>query len=196
VKKVAAPICVVLAIDSEDIGITQAPGTAEGSGGCFSTNAAVWKNKGHHSQLSLRMKSPLQCFTYKTCSSATACHIRLPSYRRGRDEDRLGRSSRGRASLTTSGRPPNSLPSKPFMAARPSESLLIVTNAKPRRLACFSIGDDFNLSDAPKLFEHMLEVSFSDGERNISNVEFHTVMRLYSIACWRAVLEYRVSNHH
>ena len=131
-KKVAAPICVVLAIDSEDIGITQAPGSAEGSGGCFSTNAAVWKNKGHHSQLSLRMKSPLQCFTYKTCSSATACHIRLPSYRRGRDEDRLGRSSRGRASLTTSGRPPNSLPSKPFMAARPSESLLIVTNAKPR----------------------------------------------------------------
>jgi hypothetical protein len=44
-------------------------------------------------------------------------------------------------------------------------------------LACFSIGDDLNLSDAPKLFEHMLEVSFSDGERNISDVEFHGVMR-------------------
>jgi hypothetical protein len=29
----------------------------------------------------------------------------------------------------------------------------------------------------------MLEVSFSDGERNISNVEFHSVMRLYTIAC-------------
>ena len=82
------------------------------------------------------------------------------------------------------------------MAARPSESLLIVTNAKPRRLACFSIGDDFNLSDAPKLFKDMVEVSFSDGERNISNVEFHSVMGLYAIACCRAVPESRLSNYH
>jgi len=64
------------------------------------------------------------------------------------------------------------------------------------RLACFSIGDDFNLSDAPKLFEHMLEVSFSDSERNISNVELHSVMGLYAIACCRAVPESRVSNYH
>ena len=63
-------------------------------------------------------------------------------------------------------------------------------------LACFSIGYDLNLRDAPKLFEHMLEVSFSDGERNISNVEFHSVMGLYAIACCRAVPESRVSNHH
>jgi len=61
-----------------------------------------------------------------------AASLLLPSYRRGRDQDRAGRSSLGRASLTTSGRPPNSLPSKPFMAARPSASLFIVTNAKPR----------------------------------------------------------------
>src|SRR6516164_5987918 len=52
-------------------------------------------------------------------------------YRRGREEDRPCRSSLGRASLTFSGRPPNSLPSKLLMAARPSASLPIVTNAKP-----------------------------------------------------------------
>jgi hypothetical protein len=53
-----------------------------------------------------------------------------------------------------------------------------------------------NVCDAPKLFEDMLEVSFSDGERNISNVEFHSVMGLYAIAIRRAVPEYRVSNRH
>jgi hypothetical protein len=63
-----------------------------------------------------------------TKGSVTACF----RYRRGRDEDRVGQSSLGRASLTLSGRPPNSLPSKFLMAARPSGSLLIVTNAKPR----------------------------------------------------------------
>jgi len=63
-------------------------------------------------------------------------------------------------------------------------------------LAGFSIGYDFNLRDAPKLFEDMVEVSFSDGERNISNVEFHSVMGLYAIACCRAVPESRVSNYH
>jgi hypothetical protein len=52
-------------------------------------------------------------------------------YRRGREEDRPCRSSLGRASLTFSGRPPNSLPSKLLMAARPSASLPNVTNAKP-----------------------------------------------------------------
>jgi hypothetical protein len=31
-------------------------------------------------------------------------------------------------------------------------------------LACFSIGYDFNLCDASKLFENMLKVSLSDGE--------------------------------
>jgi hypothetical protein len=60
------------------------------------------------------------------------------------------------------------------------------------RLARFSIGYDLNLRDASKLFEHMLEVSFSDGERNISNVEFHSVMGLYAIVCCRAVPESRV----
>jgi hypothetical protein len=53
-------------------------------------------------------------------------------YRRGREEDRGGRSSLGRASLTFSGRPPNVLPSKLLMASRASASSLIVTNAKPR----------------------------------------------------------------
>src|SRR5215831_21398244 len=53
-------------------------------------------------------------------------------YRRRREEDRAGRSSLGRASLTFSGRPPNALPSKLLMAALPSASLPIVTNAKPR----------------------------------------------------------------
>jgi hypothetical protein len=42
----------------------------------------------------------------------------------------------------------------------------------------------------------MLEVSFSDGERNISDVEVHSVVWLYSIASRRAVPEYRVSNRH
>jgi hypothetical protein len=63
-------------------------------------------------------------------------------------------------------------------------------------LACFSIGYDLNLRDAPKLFEDMLKVSFSDGERNISNIEFHGVMGLYAIASCRAVPVNRVSNHH
>ena len=63
-------------------------------------------------------------------------------------------------------------------------------------LAGFSIGYHFNLRDAPKLFEDMVEVSLSDGERNISNVEFHSVMGLYAIACCRAVPESRVSNYH
>jgi len=44
------------------------------------------------------------------------------------------------------------------------------------------------------LFEDLLEVGFSDGERNISNVEFHNVMWLYAIASRSAVPEYRVSN--
>src|SRR6516162_8535711 len=52
-------------------------------------------------------------------------------YRRGREENLACRSSLGRASLTFIGRPPNSLPSKLLMAARPSASLPIVTNAKP-----------------------------------------------------------------
>src|ERR1700751_477515 len=52
-------------------------------------------------------------------------------YRRGREEDRPCRSSLGRASLTFSGRPPNSLPSKLLMAARPSASLPNVMNANP-----------------------------------------------------------------
>ena len=54
-------------------------------------------------------------------------------------------------------------------------------------LACFSIGYDLKLCDAPKLFEDLVKVSFSDGERNISNVEFHRVIRLYPIASCRAV---------
>ena len=41
------------------------------------------------------------------------------------------------------------------------------------RLAGFSIGYDLNLRDTPKLFKDMPKVSFSDGERNISNVELH-----------------------
>jgi hypothetical protein len=40
-------------------------------------------------------------------------------------------------------------------------------------LACFSIGYHFSVRDTPKLFKDMAKVSFSDGERNIFNVEFH-----------------------
>ena len=49
-------------------------------------------------------------------------------------------------------------------------------------LACFSIGYDLNLCDASKLFEDMVKVGFSDGQRNISNVELHCVTPRSTIA--------------
>ena len=64
------------------------------------------------------------------------------------------------------------------MAARPSGSVLIVTNAKPRGWPVSRSVTTLISVTAPKLFEDMLKVSFSDGERNISNVEFHGVMGL------------------
>jgi hypothetical protein len=72
-----------------------------------------------------------------------------PAYRRGRDEDRGGRSSLGRASLTTSRRPPNSLPSKPFAAARAFRIIAHRHECETSWLACFSIGYDLNFCDAP-----------------------------------------------
>jgi hypothetical protein len=103
---------------------------------------------------------------------------RDPRYRRGRDEDRVGRSSLGRASLTLSDRPPNSFAVQAFDGCAAFRIIAHRHECETSWLACFSIGYDLNLCDAPKLFEDMLKVSFSDGERNISNVEFHGMMGL------------------
>ena len=99
---------------------------------CLSCRAPQFP-RGPHTRLSCRRGEGLDSLKkVRAKRRPPSLPFRLPSYRGGRDRDRGGRSSLGRASLTTSGRPLNSLPSKPFMAARPSGSLLIVTNAKPR----------------------------------------------------------------
>ena len=85
-------------------------------------------------------------------------------YRRGREEDRAGRSSLGRASLTFSGRPPNALPSKLLMAARPSASLPIVTNAKPPGWPVSLSVTTLISVTLPNGSKNMLKVSLSDGE--------------------------------
>src|SRR5262249_6235561 len=96
------------------------------------THLKIWDSCGTFGSCPSHL--PLQHSTRSAaaCTSCSYATVQNDNYRRGRGEDRLGRSSLGRASLTFSGRPPNSLPSRLLMAARPSASSLIVTNAKPR----------------------------------------------------------------
>ena len=44
---------------------------------------------------------------------------------------------------------------------------------------------DLDLGDGAKLFKDMTKLRFGDGKRNISNIEFHSVIGLYVIASRR-----------
>mgnify|MGYP003694099465 CR=1 FL=1 len=109
--------------------------------------------------------------------------------------DGRGRSSRGRASLTLSVRPFNSLPLSALHGSFRFGFFIHGDERKAARFAGHAVHHQRDFADLAMLFEKILKIVFSGLKERLPTYSF-IVIFWSKLASYRAVPGNRVSNHH